>query len=152
MAAEIASKVSFDKIYSSDLVRAMSTAELVLPGCKYETSAMLREVNVGNIAGKPLNVIVDSNNRTMNKNGYSRFGGESKAEFKARTQAFMKMLESEPYENVAVFAHAGVLRNFLDIVLGVELPRKNIRCNNCAIAIFEYADSNWRLYSWINLH
>lgn len=152
LAGEIVSKVIFDKIYSSDLSRAKSTADIALPKCKYEETAMLREINVGNIAGKPLNVIIDSNNRPMNEDGYGIFGGESKDEFSNRIEAFMKILESECCENIAVFSHAGVLRKFLDIVLGVELARKNICCKNCAIAIFEHSDSKWCLHSWINLY
>ena len=151
LAREFLSSVIFDKIYSSDLSRAKSTAEIVIPGCKHETTAMLREINVGNIAGKPLNVIMDSDNRPMNEDGYSRFGGESNDEFCDRMTAFMKILESEECENIAVFSHAGVIRKFLDIVLGIELDRKKICCKNCAIAIFEYNNLNWSLYSWINL-
>ena len=33
LAGEIVSRIKFDKIYSSDLLRAKSTAEIVIPGC-----------------------------------------------------------------------------------------------------------------------
>ena len=151
LANRIVSTANFDKIYSSDLLRAKRTAEIALPGCEYETTALLREINVGTIAGKPLNVVLDSDHRPMNSDGYGRFGGESKDEFRDRILAFMKILESENCENIAVFSHAGVIRKFLDIVLGIELDRKKICCKNCAIAIFEYNNLNWSLYSWINL-
>ena len=144
--------VSFDKIYSSDLSRAKRTAEIAIPECKYEIMAMLREINVGNIAGKELSVIMDENNRPMNKDGYVSFGGESRADFRERIKGFMHFLETSDCENIAVFSHAGVVKTFLDAVLGVELPRKNIRCENCAVAVFEYSDSLWSLHSWINLY
>lgn len=152
MAGVLLSKTSFDKIYSSDLLRAKNTADIAIPGCKYETTPMLREINVGNIVGKPIEVITDSNNIPMNINGYGRFGGESKEQFSERVGAFMKKLESEICENVAVFSHAGVIRKFLDIVLGMEIPRKNMCCKNCTVAIFEYSNSIWKLHSWINLY
>ena len=41
LASEFVSRVSFDKIYSSDLLRAKSTAEIVIPGCQYEATPML---------------------------------------------------------------------------------------------------------------
>ena len=151
MANRIVSTANFDKIYSSDLSRAKRTAEIALPGCEYETTALLREINVGTIAGKPLDVVLDSNHRPMNSDGYGRFGGESKDEFRDRILAFMKILESENCENIAVFSHAGVIRKFLDIVLGMEHDRKKICCNNCTVAIFEHSHSNWRLHSWINV-
>ena len=150
-AGKLLSKVTFDKIFSSDLQRAKNTAEIAIPGCKYEVSKMLREINVGNIAGKPLAVARGSDDQLLTKDGYGCFGGESKVEFRKRVAEFMKILESESYENVAVFSHAGFVRTFLDTVVGIEHNRKKIACENCAIAVFEYTNSDWRLYSWINL-
>ena len=148
----IVSRVNFDKIYSSDLSRAKNTADIAFPTCKYETTAMLREINVGSIAGKALDVVMDSNNRPMNEDGYGRFGGESKEEFHDRIVSFMKILDSEDCENIAVFSHAGVLRKFLEITLGLQLPRETVLCRNCAVAIFDVNHSVWKLHSWINLH
>lgn len=150
-AGEILAKTKFDKVYASDLCRAKSTAEIALPGCKYEVTPMLREINVGNIAGKPLSVIYDDDGRPLNGDGYGMFDGESTQQFLARVAAFMKVLEAESWENIAVFSHAGFLRRFLDTVLGMEVPRKKLCCNNCAVAVFECNDSVWRLHSWINL-
>ena len=144
-------EVRFDKIYSSDLLRAKSTAEIALPGCAYETLPALREINVGSIAGQPLTVVRGNDIRSLTKEGYGAFGGESRAEFRDRVAAFMKTVEGEDHENVAVFAHAGVIRNFLDISLGIVHDRSKICCNNCAVAVFEYRNSNWRLYSWLNV-
>lgn len=151
-ARRVLSGIPFDKIYTSDLQRAKTTAEIAIPGCKYELKPILREINVGNIAGKPLSTIMDSDNRPMNKDGYGRFGGETTKEFSSRVAAFMNSLESEMGENITVFTHAGFVRKFLDIVVGTELPRKNICCKNCAVAIFEYNNSIWQLHSWINLY
>ena len=150
---KVLSGVSFGKIYSSDLLRAKSTAEIAIPGCQYETVSMLREINVGNIAGQPLAALRDQNIRPLTKDGYGSFGGESRAEFRDRVAAFMRIIESEKdCENIAVFSHAGVIRNFLDIALGIVHDRSKICCNNCTVAVFEYSNSSWRLHSWINLY
>ncbi len=149
-AREVLSKVKFDKVYTSDLKKAKNTAEIALPGYEYEETALIREINVGNIAGKEFSVVFDSNNRPMNEDGYGVFGGESKDEFCSRIQRFMQKLEAESGENIAVFAHMGVVRKFLDLVLGFEHPRKNIYCKNCAVAVFDCEDSKWALHSWIN--
>jgi len=146
------SNISFDKIYVSDLSRAKTTAEIALPACEYETAVELREVNVGSIAGKPLNSVSGSDKELMRKDGYRIFGGESREEFDGRVKAFMKLLEAQSCENIAVFSHAGVLRKLLDTVLGIDVPRKNMLCKNCAVAIFEYSDNTWMLHSWINLY
>lgn len=149
---KLLSKINFDKIYVSDLSRAKITAEIALPTYKYETIVDLREVNVGNIAGKPLNSVKDSDKALLSKDGYRIFGGESREEFDNRVRSFMKQLEEQNGENVAVFSHAGFLRKALDIVLDTEIPRKNMLCKNCAVAIFEYNNLKWSLHSWINLY
>ena len=112
---------------------------------------MLREINVGNLAGQPLGAVFNNEGIAMNKDGYVQFGGESRSQFAERIGAFMKQLETEDYENVAVFSHAGVIRTFLDLVLGIDVPRKNMFCGNCAVAVYEFNSSGWRLHSWINL-
>ena len=145
------SKIGFDKIFSSDLSRARNTADIAIPGCKYDIDQDLREINVGNIAGRSLDIISGDDGIPKNKDGYTAFGGESKAQFNARVVSFMKKLEVSGYENVAVFSHAGFLRSTLDFVVGTELERKKVCCKNCAIGIFEYDGDSWKLHSWINL-
>lgn len=150
-AGDFLKHISFNKVYSSDLVRARETAEIAIPGCRYETSELLREINVGSLAGKPLSVLTEEQRRDIAKNRYIVFGGESKREFCDRVASFTKGLEGLNCENVAVFSHAGWLREMLDIVIGINIPRKQVCCNNCTVAIFEYTDEIWRLHSWINL-
>ena len=151
LAREALSRVNFDKIYSSDLIRARETAEIAIPGCKYETTELIREINVGDIAGKPLEVAYDANGLFLSKDGYAGFGGESTTQFKGRINSFMKKLEGEKHERIAVFSHKGFITRFLEAVLEISIPRKHLCCKNCAIAIFEYSDSTWTLHSWINL-
>ena len=150
LAKDLLRGIHFDKIYSSDLIRARSTAEIAIPGCEYEVSPMFREVNMGDIAGKPLGCVSASDSALIREVGYSKFGGESKEEFTERVKGVMSLLESQNYENVAVFSHAGFLRYFVDIVLGITVSRKVLRCKNCTVAVFEYNDGNWMLHSWIN--
>ena len=67
--------IKFDKIYSSDLIRAMKTAENAIPGCVYETSPLLREINLGSLAHKPF-LPADSEERKLTLDGFTAFGGE----------------------------------------------------------------------------
>ena len=50
----ILAKFTFDRVYSSDLIRAMHTAELAIPGCIYETTPLLREVGMGSLELQPI--------------------------------------------------------------------------------------------------
>ena len=143
--------VKFDKVYSSDLLRAKTTAKTALSGYEIDTTPLLREINIGSIAGKPLSVMTYEERCEALRVGYSSFGGESINEFHERIKSFMHNVEELGYENIATFSHAGWMRGMLDVIIGFQLPRKHIYCANCAIAIFEYTDNTWRLHSWMNL-
>lgn len=150
-AGQLLRGVEFDKVYSSDLCRAMKTAENAIPGCSYETTPLLREINVGTLAGMPLSTITPEQRARVPQLGYSEFNGETMEEFQSRVAGFMEKLESLDCETVAAFTHAGFLRGMLDAVVGTYLPRANVCCENCTVAIFQYAGGVWKLHSWINL-
>ena len=150
-AGKVFSGVRFDKVFASDLKRAVETAKNALAPCEIETSELLREIDVGSLACRPLSTITDEERALAYKVGYKAYGGETKEQFHLRVQEFKKMLETLGCENVAVFSHAGWLRAFLNEVLEITVPSKNLCCNNCTVAIFEYTNGEWKLYSWINL-
>ena len=150
-AGKILKGITFDKIYASDLSRAIDTARTAIPNCEYETSAQLREINVGKLENQPNKVLNNEQLAHVFVNGYEDYDGESNEHFYNRVAGFAKGLESAGYENVAIFTHAGWLRRMLNFVMGVRLPRENVVCNNCTVGIFEYKDGVWRLYSWINV-
>ena len=112
----ILANVKFDKIFSSDLIRAMKTAETAIPGCVYETTPLLREVNVGNLALKPFPP-KDDPRRALMVDGFAPFGGESYAELRERVAEFLVKAKALDCDNVAAFTHAGFLRQLISIVL-----------------------------------
>ena len=140
----------FDKVYASDLSRAMETAALALPGCEPIPEPMLREINVGSIAGKSFSVVFYENGNRMNEDGYAAFGGESMKEMTERVGRFIERLEGEGCERIAVFCHAGVVRRFISHTIGAEMKRGSIFLQNCAACIFDYDEKGWHLYSLIN--
>lgn len=142
--------ISFDKVFSSDLARAMQTAKIVLPGYAIEKKKDLREINVGWLSGRPYDCLSTEERSQTAQIGFAQYGGESREEMNRRISDFMKELESLDCEKVAMFSHAGWLRGMLDIVTGIKQPRNKIQCNNCAISIYEYEKGTWKLLSWIN--
>lgn len=150
-AGKLLNKFSFDKVYSSDLKRAIQTAQAAIVGCTPETSSLLREFDVGSLANQPLDVITPKQNLEIADNGYSCFGGESNAEFKSRVLEFTKKIEVSGYQNIAVFTHAGWARAFLKTVIGDDVTKSSICCQNCATGVFEFENRQWKLHSWINL-
>ena len=145
----IIQNIKFDKIFSSDLIRAMKTAETAIPGCTYETTPLLREINVGNLAHKPF-LPPDAPERELMVDGFKSFDGESNAEFRARTTEFLELAKTLDCENVAAFTHAGFLRNLLSIVLSANISTMNFVCANCCMVILELRNGNWMLYGIVN--
>lgn len=141
--------IKFDKIYSSDLIRAMKTAETAIPGCVYEVTPLLREVNVGNLAHKPF-LPADAPERKHMVNGFTAFGGESNDEFRARTTDFLEKVKTLDCDTVAAFTHAGLLRMALSIVFSTNINTTNFVCSNCCIVILELKNGKWMLSGLIN--
>lgn len=136
--------ISFDKVYTSDLIRAKQTAETALPGCVYEESALLREIDLGSLSRQPIGCV------TVKNLDFTPWGGENREMLYARAQTFLRQVEQTDAKTVAVFSHAGILRAILCTVLQAPLQSATFCCSNCTTAIFDYTDGKWRLHSWIN--
>ena len=145
-------KIDFDKIYTSDLSRAVETGRLALPDREAELCKTVREINVGNLARRP---IADCeaeygeeyihNRKTHN---YKPYGGESYEEFRSRVRSFLEMMENSPYEKVAAFCHGGFIHTALDVVMGKFNDRSTLVCGNCGVTVFEYDGKGWKLITW----
>ena len=83
-AGELLSSIVFDKVYASDLTRAVQTAKTALPNCEIETNFLLREIDVGSFAGQPLNNLSSFSEEQLknyNTTAFKAFGGESLQDF-----------------------------------------------------------------------
>ena len=141
--------IKFDKIYSSDLIRAIKTAETAIPGCVYETTPLLREIDLGSLAHKPF-FPADAPERKQMANGFKFFGGESNDEFHARAAEFLEKVKALDCDTVAAFTHAGILRRALSIVFSENANTNNFVCSNCCIVILELKNGKWMLSGLIN--
>lgn len=145
----ILADIPFDKVYSSDLSRAHDTQKIALPGYEAETTKLLREINVGNLVGKSIPDFAAAHggvSPTAKTGDYTPYGGENRQMLDARIHQFLSMLEAQPYETVAVFAHRGVLMGVLRNVLGLDrLPM--VHCDNCAVNVLEYNGKSWSILS-----
>lgn len=149
--APILADIPFDKVYSSDLSRAMDTQKLALPGYEAETTPLLREFDVGYLAGHTfaeMRALTTVGKPTSITGDYTPFGGENADMICARVRQVMDMLEEKPYENVAIFAHNGVLNSFLQNVLEIRCDRSRLRNANCGINVFEFDGQKWKLLAW----
>ena len=143
-------KIKFDKVFTSDLTRVIQTQQLALPDAEVALrSPLIREIDAGRITGTPIGSSV-----TVNEDGekdYSPYGGEKFSDVCARLKKFLEEnVEPYDYENVAIFAHHGVLIAMLSLALKHLINTADVLAKNCGIAVFDYVNGSWRLLSWNN--
>ena len=144
--AEILKDCTFDKVYSSDTRRAMQTQALALPGANAVLSDLLREINVGELAGKHADdCLQEYGERYLSDKAahdFRPYGGECLEMQAARVERFMDRVARENAQSIAVFCHEGTIRCALRQA-GDQIVHKN-PLNNCGVYIFEYTDSVWQ--------
>lgn len=151
-AGKILEGLTFDKIYSSDLIRAIETQQLAYPSDSVERNPLIREINAGKLVGRLFAECLEeygepyANHRRIFD--YSAYGGESYDELCARIRAFLDILEQSPYENVAAFCHGGIITTLLDVITGKRHERRQFVCENGSVSVFEYKDGKWKLRLW----
>lgn len=151
-AGRLLKNIPFDQIYVSDLIRAQQTLAAALPGATAVTTPLLREIHVGDIAGKSAAECVqlygDSYLKNKAAHNYTPYGGEDIAQHLERIRVFTQCLEKKPFQHVAAFCHEGSIRCLLDLVLGYRHDRKERALGNGSVTVFEYVNGTWSLVSW----
>ena len=145
----ILEQFTFDRVYSSDLSRAVDTQKLALPGVQAQTTPLLREYDLGSLVGMSFAEVREKWGTQIAKTrDYSPFGGESSQDVCRRLRVFLALQEADPCENIVAFVHNGIMTSMLQIVLGADYNRAAVRSNNCAINVFDFDGIKWRLLAW----
>ena len=156
--------LTFDRIYTSDLRRAMQTHALALPDTTARTTPLIREVNVGTLAGR---LIADCTREmgepylaAKSRFDFRTWGGENYEMFCTRILQFVRQIEQEDGETAAAFCHGGVIHAVLDMLfsgtlndgkptpseIGIDKP--SFACPNCGVFVFEFSKGLWKLRVW----
>lgn len=142
-------RIPFDRVYSSDLSRAVNTQKAALPGVNGIQTPLLREYDVGTLVGIPIGQAPGEEGKlAVKKHDFTIFGGENSEMVCDRLKVFLRELEADPCENVAAFAHGGVLGCMLQIVLNGKIDLSLVSSKNCAIHVFEFNGTQWKLLAW----
>lgn len=139
-------KYTFDRVYSSDLSRAIETAKLVLPGCDPILSPELRECQMGYIDGCTHAEIIEKHG--LLNDHYEQFGGESPEDMCHRIRAFLDKVEAAPCDMAAAVAHSGTMKAMIRVALGMDCQTSNLLSTNCNIAVFRWEKGRWILAAW----
>ena len=148
---------SIDKIYSSDLQRALETARIIREGREIElvTDLRLREFHMGTFQGMTL-----SEAREKHGDAWERFfihdadfalpGGQSRNQKQVEIASFMEeVVRSQAGGRMLVVTHGGILIAMLRHVLGIPASHYfRVSIENTGIQRFRYKNETWQLVSW----
>lgn len=154
--------ISFDKIYSSDLPRAVKSAEIIQSQltnpCPLESVLELREWHLGKLEGlkiATLNAIypqqIQAFKTNLAKFDTTMFEAESLYSTTQRTTQFIKSLKDSKTEQLLLVGHGANLTASLRTLLGYNeaLLRKNGGLDNASLTILETNDfEKFTLKTW----
>ncbi|MBR4291112.1 MAG: histidine phosphatase family protein [Oscillospiraceae bacterium] len=153
-AGKLLDGIPFDKIYVSDLLRAKQTLEAALPGAEGIETPLLREINVGELAGKNAAecIAMYGESYLTNKaiHDFTPYGGENDTMHLDRLREFTMQAELDGADCIAAFCHEGTIRCMLDLVLGYRHDRKAYPMANGSVSVFQLKNGRWALVSWNN--
>lgn len=137
-----------DKVYSSDLIRAYETCQIVCNN-KYDITKdqLLRERSFGVLQGSPLDMLrSEAYKAGHDENNFTQFrpeGGETMEEVQDRIHKFCKnelFAHAEPSSKIMIVTHGGVIREFMKLFrkFGCHLSNKDLVVTpNTAMCDFE---------------
>lgn len=154
--------ISFDKIYSSDLPRAVKSAEIIQSQltnpCPLESVSELREWHLGKLEGlkiATLNAIypqqIQAFRTNLAKFDTTMFEAESLYSTTQRTTQFIKSLKDSKIEQLLLVGHGANLTASIRTLLGYNeaLLRKNGGLDNASLTILETDDfKKFTLKTW----
>lgn len=135
-----------DAVWSSDLIRAVETADLInqpLQAPRVVRSA-LKEISFGDMEGLSDEVIADrygefQKARARMEADLPYPGGECAQDVVDRVLPVMEEILTHDYETVAVVTHGGVIRSMTAYYLGMDLAKVPLlggHLENCGITEF----------------
>ena len=146
-------EIHFDTIYSSDLPRAVKSAEIIQsqlqPPCPLKSIPDLREWQLGKLEGlkiATLNAIYPQQIKAFRSNlaqfDTKMFEAESLYSTTQRTIQFIKSLKESPAERVLIVGHGANLTASLRTLLGYKEAhlRKDGGLSNASLTILETDD------------
>ena len=155
-------EIPFDVIYSSDLPRAVTSAQIIQSqlkdSCPLQETSLLREWQLGKLEGvkfATLKAIYPEQMYALRSNlakfDSTMFGAESVYQTTQRTINFVKSLQDQEFEHVLIVGHGANLTASIQTLLGYDVPllRKDGGLANASVTVLETSDfENFNLIVW----
>lgn len=154
--------IPFDQIYSSDLPRAVTSAQIIQSQlkdiCPIQETSLLREWQLGKLEGAKFATLKAIYPEQMNalrsnlaKFDSTMFGAESVYQTTQRTINFVKSLQDQDFDHVLIVGHGANLTASIQTLLGYDVPllRKDGDLANASVTVLETSDfENFNLIVW----
>ena len=152
----------FDVIYSSDLPRAKTSAQIIQSqlkdSCPLKETPSLREWQLGKLEGAKfatLKAIYPDQMNALRSNlakfDSTMFGAESVYQTTQRTINFVRSLQNQDFDHVLIVGHGANLTASIQTLLGYDVPllRKDGGLTNASVTVLETSDfENFNLIVW----
>jgi broad specificity phosphatase PhoE len=143
-------EIAIDRIFSSDLRRAMDTAAAIAKhhDIKPITMHILREWNCGKLDGLPAEALKDALGQSNQPlPDFRPEGGETLREVQQRAATFLQDVQSKYEElNVLVCSHGDFIRMLMSLLMQIEIEEANsIHLDNVSYSIFDQESNIWRV-------
>lgn len=156
------SPIRFDAVFSSDLKRAVDTAQLIMDQNHFplhlEKSPELREWSLGQLEGCKIDTIrakypqeMEAFRRDLSQFHHELFDAESLSDTTKRTCDFVKSLKGKEFDTVLIIGHGANLTASIRTLLGYkpEELRKNGGLTNASVTILTTDDfEHFNLLQW----
>lgn len=147
-AAKELAGISFDRIYSSPLVRAVETGELASGVGRKEflLDDRIREIGFGEAEGKPFASLGEGFAAFFGapESYRPRNGAESFESLIARTGNFLEEIKTEEDETVLILSHGAAIHAMLLYIGGYGVDKFwSVNIGNCGITVIEVRDGRY---------
>lgn len=119
-------KIRFDAAYSSTLMRAVETADIIneKQGLKIERRKELGEIDWGDLTGLDIKRMYEDygsflEHRSSRKEDVRFPGGENAEDVFSRCLPVIREIEKSGYEKILIVTHGGLIRSMISGLLGL---------------------------------
>jgi len=150
--AERCKTIGFDKVFSSDLTRAVQTAENILKvaPCDYFACPAFREIDMGEIHAKSWSAFPELHAQWLLHNEDIPYpSGENGEDVWKRCRVELEEIIKNRYQKVAIVMHGGTIRAMICGLLDLPQQRRfyfGYPPENCSITIVKYREEEERFY------
>ena len=153
--------VPLSAVYSSDLVRAKKTGDLIAEHHKIKvvTDARFRELNQGDLEGSSLGDLLADHPALLKKwlenpADVKMPGGESmRALQKRAVKALQNVIENHPDETVCVVAHNLCILSIICDSIKLDLDNfRKLKMDNASVSVLEHSRAGFSLISMNDTH